>query len=77
METGAAAAAAAVTVTEDDVHLYLAQSLVRILNCRLTQQEYDKATAVDRLMDDNKGDYEFTLKIMKQLEEDLWYILTE
>ena len=37
--------------------------MVRILNCRLTQEEYDKASAADRLMDDNKGDYDFTLKI--------------
>ena len=51
--------------------------MMRILNRRLTQEEYDKANAADRLMDDNKGDYEFTLKNMKQLEEDLSYIFNE
>ena len=28
-------------------------------------------------MDDNKGDYDFTMRNMKQLEEDLWYIFTD
>ena len=51
--------------------------MVRILNSRLTQEEYDKASAADRTSDENKGDYEFTLKNMKQLEEDLWYIFTD
>ena len=48
--------------------------MARFLNCRLTQEEYDKASAADRFPDDNKGDYDFTLKNMKQLEEDLWYL---
>ena len=52
--------------------------MVRILNNRLTQEEYDsKASAAERLVDDNKGDYEFTITNLKQLEEDLWYILTD
>ena len=52
--------------------------MVRILNNRLTQEEYDnKASAAERLVDDNKGDYEFTMSNLKQLEEDLWYILTD
>ena len=29
--------------------------MVRMLNCRLTQDEYDKVDAADRLMDDDKG----------------------
>ena len=29
------------------------------------------------MVDDNKGDYEFTMANLKQLEEDLWYILTD
>ena len=36
--------------------------MVRILNSRLTQEEYDKASAADRLTDDNNSDYDFTLK---------------
>ena len=57
-------------VDEDD--------MVRILNNRLTQEEYDsKASAAERLADDNKGDYEFTKTNIKQLEEDLWYIFTD
>ena len=52
--------------------------MVRILNNRPTQEEYDnKASAAERLVDDNKGDYDFTMLNMKQLEEDLWYILTD
>ena len=42
--------------------------MVRILNCRLTREEYEKTSAADRLMVDNKGDYDLTLKNMKQLE---------
>ena len=33
--------------------------------------------AADRRVDDNKGEYDFTMKNMKQIEEDLWYILKE
>ena len=52
--------------------------MVRVLSNRLTQEEYDsKASAADRLTDDNKGDYEFTISNMKLLEEDLWYILND
>ena len=51
--------------------------MVRILNNRLTQQEYEKVSAAEQRVDDNKGEYEFTLNNMKQLEEDLWYILNE
>ena len=51
--------------------------MVRILNCRLTQAGYDRAAPADRVIDDNKGEYDFTMRNMKQLEEDLWYILNE
>ena len=36
--------------------------MVGILNSRLTQEGYEKVSAADRIMDDNKGDYEFTFK---------------
>ena len=39
--------------------------MVRILNCRLTQAEYDNAVDADRVMDDNKGECDFNLKNMK------------
>ena len=39
--------------------------IVRILNGRLTQTEYDNAPAPDRLIDDNKGEYEFSVKLKK------------
>ena len=53
------------------------EDMVRILNGRLTQAEYDVAGAADRVTDDNKGEYEFNMRNLKQLEEDLWYILTD
>ena len=31
------------------------------------QEEYEKVDAADRVMDDSNGDYDFTLKNMKQL----------
>ena len=52
--------------------------MLRILNNRLTQEEYDnKASAAERKVDDDKGDYEFPMSSLKQLEEDLWYIFND
>ena len=45
--------------------------IVRILNGRLTQAEYDDAKAPDRLIDDNKGDNEFSVKLKRRLDEAL------
>ena len=47
------------------------EDMCRILNDRLTQAEYRVASAADRLIDDNKGEYDFTEKDMYRLSEDL------
>ena len=51
--------------------------IVRILNGRLTQDEYDSAPRADKVTDDKKGEYEFSVKMKRRLDEDLWYILNE
>ena len=51
--------------------------LTRILNDRLTANEYDKATSVKQKQDDDRGEYEFTTEHLAKLDEDLWYILND
>ena len=51
--------------------------MVRIWNNRLIQEEHDKASAADRVIDECKGGRDFTLRNSKQLEEDLWYTFNE
>ena len=50
------------TDDDDDAESDDDDVMLRILNSRLTQEEYEKVSAADRIVDDNKGDYEFTLK---------------
>ena len=40
------------------------EDMVRILNCRLTQAEYEKVNAADRFTDDNKGESDFTRDLL-------------
>ena len=51
--------------------------IVRILNGRATHDDYDSAPRADKLADDNKGEYEFNVKLKRRHDEDLWYILNE
>ena len=51
--------------------------IIKIMNGRLTADEYMKASQLKRDEDDHKGDYEFTEENKVQLEEDLWCILNE
>ena len=43
--------------------------MVRILNSRLSQDAYVKVSVADGVANDKNGEYDFTLKSMKQLEE--------
>ena len=43
----------------------------------MNAERVPQAPAADRLIDDNEGEYEFTVKHMRRLEDDLWYILNE
>ena len=51
--------------------------LARILNDRLTANEYAKASPVKQKQDDDKGEHEVTEEHLTKLDEDLWYILND
>ena len=51
--------------------------MTRILNDRLTANEYAKASPVKKKQDDDKGEYEVTEEHLTKLDEDLWYILND
>ena len=48
--------------------------LERIMNGKLTADEYAKAIAVNQRVDYDKGEHEFTTEQMIKLDDDLWYI---
>ena len=54
-----------------------AEDLQRILNGRLTLNEYAQASPATQAIEDNKGDFEFTDEHMEKLDEDLWYVLND
>eukprot|EP00959_Pyramimonas_sp_CCMP1952_P039100 818617-Pyramimonas_sp.AAC.1 len=48
-----------------------------MLNGRLTAAEHTKASAVQQQDDGDEGELEFVRDEMYQLDEGLWYILTD
>ena len=51
--------------------------LDRMMNGKLTADEYAKASAVKLQDDDGKGDREFTAEMMGKLDEYLWHLLND
>ena len=53
------------------------EDIIKVLNDRLTNSEYARASPSAKQADVDKGPYKFTEEMVDKLDEDLWYVLSD